>query len=87
MTERYDNLLIRQRLCREALAGPLGYWERAECLETLERIEREIAELDSPAFTPGTKRCQCIEGFLTGEEHHESWCPAVDRELRRAPRT
>ena len=51
MTERYDNLLIRQRLCREALAGPLGYWERAECLETLGRIEREINLLGAPAFT------------------------------------
>lgn len=51
MTERFDNLLIRQRLCREALAGPLGYWERADCLETLERIEREINLLGAPAFT------------------------------------
>ena len=61
MTERYDNLLIRQRLCREALAGPLGYWERAECLETLERIEHEIAELAAPAFTEESDERQSPE--------------------------
>jgi hypothetical protein len=32
------------RLARESLAGPLGYWERIEAQETIERIERELEE-------------------------------------------
>ena len=77
MTERYDNLLIRQRLCREALAGPLGYWERAECLETLERIEREINLLGAPAFTEESDERQpseasAAEGQQAGRHQQEA---------------
>ena len=30
-------------------------------------------------------RCGCIEGFLTNEEHHESWCPAVTGDYGTLP--
>lgn len=30
-------------------------------------------------------RCGCIEGFLTNEEHHESWCSAVTGDYGTLP--
>lgn len=45
----------------------LGRLLRTEAAVPEEHVAREAETL----------RCGCIEGFLTAEEHHESWCPRV----------
>lgn len=52
MTERYDSLLIKQRLCREALASCRTPQKRYLLKYQLERIDAEIAELGSPPSWP-----------------------------------